>query len=443
MKDISIKNYLKYAVIGLVALVLVGCTSNNQQGTQSNAITLQWWGVFLDTSAVDSLIKDYESQNPGVTIDYANRWPGGQSDLAGKLYEDNLKRVLKENNPVAIPDIFMIPNTSVGNYENYITPAPTSVIDAETVKTAFFPAVVSDFAKDDVVRGLPLWMDTLAVLYNKNMLASLSISAPPQNWVDFKQLALSLTQRSAGQITRAGFAAGTGTNVNFGPELFNLLLLQNGVAMTDTTGNPVFSTDSDALTALNFYKEFAASNGSWNSSFSNDSLAFLQGKAAMIVAPAWRYNDILSFNDKYNLGLSIGVSPIPQLQGQTPPVINWATYFGNVVAKNRPNSGPAWKFITWLTQPEQLRKLNSNLQLTRKFFGILYPRTDMLQDLQSDQYLRIYNAALPTAQSWYMVNGYTAKNAFIKLLDNSNPSQSAISTAENEIQQAIISKGQF
>lgn len=439
------KRLLTIVAIIALTLFITGCTqNNNNEQQQPQDITLQWWGVFLDESVVSSLIKEYEDQNPGVKIDYANRWPGGKSELASSLYKDELNRVLKEGNSVSIPDIFMLENTWVGDYDSYTATAPGDVIDANTVKTAYYPFVAKDFANNDQVKGLPMWADTLAVIYNRNILTSASVSAPPTDWVNFKQLALNLTQRSAGTITRAGFSAGRASNVSSAAEVFNLLLLQNGVTIVNANGQADFSTDSDSVTAANFYKSFeGASVGSWDSTFESDALAFLQGKLAMMVAPSWRYNDILTFNDKYNLGLSIGVAPIPQLQGQTIPVINWATYWGNVVAQNRPNASASWKFLNWLSQPDQMRKLNSNLKLNRKFFGILYPRTDMQQELQTDQYLRVYNAALPTAQTWYMIKGQEVQEAFNKMLDQTSSNQSSISQLENEIQRIMANKGKL
>lgn len=424
---------------------LVGCTpaSNDNNQPQNQEVTLQWWGVFLDEGVVQPLITEYEAAHPNVKIDYANRWPGGQWETSAALYQSELNRVLKENNAVVVPDIFMVDNTWAGNYEPYASPAPASVIDARTVETAFYPAVSSDFVNDTKVYGLPLWMDDLVVVYNKSLLTAASVTTPPANWVDFKTLAIKLTKRDAGTITQAGFAAGVASNVTFGSELLNVLFLQNGVAMTNSLGDAAFSTDTDSVTALEFYKSFAASGGSWDATFTNDALAFMQGKLAMLVTTSWRYADILHFNGKYSLGLNIGVAPLPQLQGQTPPVINWATYWGNMVSLSRPNKTTAWEFVKWLSEPAQLRKLSTNVKSSRSFFGLLYPRTDMQQELASDQYLRTFNAALPLAETWDMVDGLAVRKEFKDLIGKTSISQSSIGDTENAIQRIIAGKGKL
>jgi ABC-type glycerol-3-phosphate transport system substrate-binding protein len=202
---------------------------------------------------------------------------------------------------LAVPDIFMVQKTWAGKYEAYTRSAPSSILTADTVKTAYYPVVAEDFARDDVVRGLPLWIDSLAVIYNKKILATAAASAPPTTWADFKNLALTLTKRSNNQITQAGFAGGKASNVSFAPEMLSLLLMQNGVSILDQSGNPIFSIDSDSVTALDFYQSFAKSSGTWDDDLKNDSLAFLEGDVGMIVAPSWRLYDILKFNDIYDL----------------------------------------------------------------------------------------------------------------------------------------------
>jgi ABC-type glycerol-3-phosphate transport system substrate-binding protein len=424
------------ALFGLgILLILSGCT-NTPSTSSTGAIELQWRGVFWDERVVKPLIDEYQLLNPGVTIKYANRWPGGRSETAAQSYKDDLDRILKAGNTAEIPDIFMIENTWTGSYENYATPAPSAIIDANSVKTNFYPAVSKDFLNGENVMGLPLWMDTLAIIYNKDLLAAQSLAAPPSDLTNFKNKAIQLTTRSSGVITSGGFAAGTSGNVGFAPEFLNLLFLQNGVTMVDSTGNPIFADSEDALTALQYFKSFSAANGSWDASQKFDGIAFLEGKLAMMVTTSWRLNDILSFKDAYALNLNIGVAPMPQIAGQ--PDINWATYWGAMVANNRPNSAAAWKFLAWLTQPEQLRKLRESEVASRRFFGILYPRTDMQSetDIRSDQYLQNFNSELPSATSWYMVNGLEVRKAFQDLID-SNGTQANISQAQTVIREIM------
>ncbi len=414
--------------------------NNNGGGTTTENITLQWWGVFLDSEVVQPLIDEYKQLNPNVTIEYANRWPGGSYAEAELSYKNELNRILNTNDPVALPDIFMINNTWAGDYEAYVSASPT--LDIQTYASTFVDAVVEDFAKTGVVTGLPLWIDTFAVVYNKEMLATEQLNEPPDSWPRFKNAAQALTKTSNNIMTQAGFAAGTTNNTSYWFELALLLLRQNGVAITDENNQPIFSADPDSSDALNFFKSFATTSGNtWNTAFNNESAAFLEGKVAMIIVPSFRLRDIIKYNEEYDLGIDIGIAKLPQIEGQDQPLINWSNYWGNMVSRNRPYAAASWAFLNWLSQPEQQIKLSNNVKNKYGYFGLLYPRKDMLEELRDDQFLSVFNESVPFAQSWNMVKGIEVKSIFKELLDNTTINASAVSRAENQILDLITLKG--
>jgi len=413
-------------------------TTNNQK------VTLQWWGVFLDPTVVKPLIDEYQAQNTNVTIQYADKFPDGEYDSAADQYKSELNRVLKANDAVDIPDIFMVENTWAGDYESFVK--SSNSYDYDTYKSIFYPAAVTDFttASSKSVYGVPLWMDDLAIIYNKDMLKEVAASEPPTDWVNFQSLAQSLTKRQSGKITQAGFAAGAGSNVTYAPEIFNLLMSQNGVQIVDAQGLPTFGADTDSVTALQSYKDYLnTSTGTWNTDLKVDAASFLERKLAMMVTTSYKYREIKTFNESYQLGIDIGVSQFPQLQGQSQQVLNWADYWGAMVASARPNSTAAWAFLKWITQPDQLRKLNKNEGDFNKQFSFLYPRIDMASDYQNDSNLKIFNASLPFAQSWKMYKGADVKKEFLKLIDQSGISQSSIVSTQTAIQSLINNKGKL
>ncbi len=425
----------------LLALLLNNTGSQNNNNTSNQKVVLQWWGVFLDEDVVQPLIDEYQAQNDNVTIEYANQWIAeGNFEDQEEDYRSRLNTLLRSGESEKIPDIFMVHNTWTGDYEKYSRQSTTySYTDFNNV---FYPAIVEDFAKNQTVYGVPLWMDTLSIIYNKDLLENEAVTAPPKTWPEFKDLAVDLTTRSNNSITQAGFAAGTTNNVSFSTQMLYLLFAQNGVQFTDSSNKVIFANDSDSVDALNFYKSFATSSGSWNTSLENDAASFLDKKAAMIIGTSWRYRDLLYFNDTYDIGIDMAIAQIPQLQGQSESLINWADYWGNMVALSRPtaNTTEAWKFLRWLTQPEQLKKLSDNEKNSNKYFGILYPRKDMATELQSDQYLKTFNESLPFAKTWYQVKGIEVRNRMKEAIDG-GASQGTLTSAQDDVQQLINSKG--
>ena len=420
-------------------------TNNNNNTTSGNnqEIVLQWWGVFLDKETVQPLIEEYENDNPNVTIEYANKWPTDNYEEAATGYQTELNRVIESQNVVELPDIFMVQNTWAGDYEAYSQPA-SGVIDIATIQNNFYPAVAKDFANDGLnVYGVPLWMDTFAIVYNKDLLNSINIEEPPENWDRFTNVADALTVFNGNTLQQAGFAAGSVNNTSFFFELSNILLSQNGVVITDDDNSPIFSSDPDSVDALNFLRSFAAgNNATWSADFKNDSSEFLEQDVAMIVAPSWRLREILNLNKQFELGIDIGIAPLPQIEGQSKEFVNWADYWGNMVTLNRPNSSEAWRFLEWMSRPEQLKKLNANVERDQGFFGSLYPRSDMKSELAENTYLSVYNSALPYAETWYMVKGFEIRMLFKEVLTK-NLNASILANLEEDIKAQQVLKGIF
>ena len=408
------RKYTKMLLVVVLSLVLfTGCKKDdqaNQNGDDNNSqdqVTLIWWNMFDSEENVKPLIDAYTSQNSNVVIQYR------QQGVTGGVtsYKNLLDNALSDAETINDPDIFTIENTWVGKYEEYISPAPSDQFNNDYYGD-FYPLVKEDFAKD-VALGVPLYVDSLAVIYNKDKLIEGGYTVPDNDWSEFKNQAKSLTQRgSNNKIVSAGFAAASGNNVQFNFDILSLLMLQNGANLNSPSVLESFSTNSDVIGTFDFYKEFYGANGSWDDEQKLDIAAFLEGRLAMFIAPSWRLNDLLIYNEKYNLDLDIGIAPIPQLTGTDN--IAWGTYWGQTVSKASPNTNEAWKFIKFITEADQLRLLDKTVKDNGRKVGVFFPRLSMSSEISDDQYLRVYTQAMPFAKSWYMKDGYIIENEFNK-----------------------------
>jgi len=409
---------------------------NNNNQTAEN-VTLQWWGVFLDSEVVQPLIDEYQEQNPNVTIQYANKWPGGERNASTVSYQEELNRVLLNNDPVELPDIFMVENTWIGDYEPFAR--SSSSFDINEYSTIFHSAVVSDFASTGSIYGTPMWMDNLSIVYNRDLLSSINLESPPDSWIRFKNASEALTVLNSNNIEQAGFAAGTSENVSFAFELTNLLIAQNGVEFTSSDGLPIFASDASTDEAFAFYNSFSeGSDKTWDETLKNDAAAFLEGDLAMTAATSWRLRDILRFNEDLGAGIDIGVATIPQVEGQPLENMNWATYWGNMVSLNRPYGIESWEFLKWLSEPAQQETLSSNIEQAYGYFGTIYPRRDMQSNLSEDQYLSVYSETLENSQTWSMVNGRYVKNLFLEYIDAGSGN---IESLQDDIAEIIALRG--
>jgi multiple sugar transport system substrate-binding protein len=429
-------NNHKFAKVFLLLVVslflLTGCkkddtTTQNGDGN-NNQVTLIWWNMFDSEENVKPLIDAFTSQNPNVVIQYR------QQGITGGVtsYRNLLDNALTDAESINDPDIFTLENTWVGKYQEYISPAPSNIIGSDYYND-FYPIVKEDFGKVNSL-GVPLYVDALAVIYNKDKLIEGGYTIPDNDWSEFKNQAKSLTQRDTNnKIVSAGFAAASAENVQFNFDILSLLILQNGADLNSPSVLSTFATNSDVEGAFSFYEEFSASNGSWNDEQKLDVAAFLEGKLAMFIAPSWRLNDILIYNEKYNLGLDIGIASVPQLSGTDN--ISWGTYWGQTVSKESPNTDVAWEFVKFIAEADQLRALDQKVKENGRMVGVFYPRISMSSEISDDPYLRVYTQAMPFAKSWDMKDGYIIESEFNNYFKDQgsdlNKIQSAINSTIN------------
>lgn len=421
----------KLLSLGLLFLIstlfLTGCKKtdeNNQQNGQQ--VTLIWWNLFESEENVKPLIDGFKTKYPNVVIQYKQQ---GVSDGV-PAYRNLLDTTLNDQDAINDPDIFTLENTWVKKYSGNITTAPNDVISTEYMSD-FYPVVREDFV-DTSVNAVPMYVDTLAVIYNKDKLIEGGYSVPDNEWSEFKTQAINLTKKdSANKIISAGFAAANGDNVQFNFDIFSLLMLQNGVDLSNPDTFTSLESNSEFNDSVDFYRELGTGL-SWNQDQKLDVAAFLEGRLAMFVAPSWRLNDILIYNEEYNLNLDIGIAPIPQLAGTD--ATYWGTYWGQTVSKNSPNSKIAWEFIKYITEVDQLKTLDATVKENGRKVGIFYPRLSMAADISDDENLKVYAQSMPFAKSWDMYDGFLVESEFNKFFLEGNTD---VKSFQNKISQII------
>ncbi len=426
MKKLKILTLVVLLISGV--LLLSGCkkkeNTNTEGETPNQQVTLIWWNMFESESNVQPLIDAFKAKNPNVVIQYKQQGiEGGVS-----AYRNLLDNALNDQEIINDPDIFTIENTWVGKYEKSISPAPSDVLGTSEMGD-FYPVVQNDFAVNSIL-GVPLYVDTLAVIYNKNKLIEEGYSTPDKDWSEFQQQAFNLTKRnSQNDIISAGLAAATGENTQFNFDIISLLMLQNGADLNNSTVLSSFSTVPEVQDSFDFYKLFSDKTGSWDEDQKLDVASFLEGRLAMFIAPSWRLNDILIYNDQYNLNLDIGIAPLPQLSGTD--TMHWGTYWGQTVAKESPNARIAWEFVKFISEPDQLRLLDKAVKDNGRKVGIFYPRLSMASEISNDTNLKVFVQAIPFAKSWYMKDGYTMEQEFNKAFIEGNIDLKALETTIN------------
>ena len=365
--------YMKKLVyLVLASFILSACTGGGSGVFDAGATSVEVWVVVDSPADYADLIAKYNQQYPNIPVTIKK--------FRLEDYEEELLNALAEDRG---PDIFMVHNTWVRKYLPKIAPLPAQitlpqaistgaikkeiVIRAQTtnsitpldVQNKFVDVVADDVVIDGQIYGLPLFVDSLALYYNRDLLNNAGIAQPPLFWDQYQTASSKLTRVNAqNEIIQAGSALGTANNIENADDILALLMAQNGADMvteTKTAASFTKSTGSSggspAAEALRFYTDFALPQTtaySWNEDQPNNLEAFTSGQLGFFFGYAYHLPIIRS----QTLGkLNFGVSPMLQIQNRPP--VNIANYWVPVVSNKSKNSNAAWSFIQFIAAPAQ------------------------------------------------------------------------------------------
>lgn len=354
----KIKKIFLLALIFSVSINFSGCIF--QDPTPAISVDLEIWGVFDNNEDFADAIRAYGEISPFVgNIQYRK--------FSTDDYKRDLIDALAAGNG---PDILMINNSWIAEFENKVAVAPDNILGEREYRENFVDAAVTDFLNlDGKVLATPLSVDSLALYYNKDIFNANGITSPPRTWDEFVDVSMEITEvNEFGDIMQSGAAMGSVSNINRSTDIINLLLFQNGVQLPTRQNSELNLTRSvesesgqvvsSGANAVEFYTRFANPNAPTYSWSIDESVhysldEFYEGDLGMMINFSWQYETIKSKNSKLNFA----VAPVPQLNLDNP--INVANYWAFAVSKNKEIDNPeitneirvheAWQFLKFLT----------------------------------------------------------------------------------------------
>lgn len=386
-------NKTRFLVIGAVVVFFIGILFlilklifGSKTDPKVVPVKLTYWGLWEEKEIYDEVIKDYQTKYPNVTITYKKM-----------SSNDYLIKLLTQSKNNVGPDIFRFHNTWLPQIQEIVSPLPESVISNADFEKTFYPVHARDLKIDKYYYGIPLEIDGLVLIYNDALFKQAGIDKPPVLWDDLIGSSDSYVNRLTirdpdGNITTAGIALGTSSNIEHFSDIFGFMLLQNALDPNQkNTRAEIWSLLKDlnspnAKTIFQEYVSFSeAPDNVWDENMPNSVSAFIQQKVAMIIAPSWQVLTIKGAN----FDIPVKVAPLPQVPqdpNSKPVSIALASYWVEGVSKYSKNQLEAWKFLKYLSEKETLTKIYAKQKETR-LFGEPYPRVDMADLLIKDPYV--------------------------------------------------------
>lgn len=431
-------------------------------------ISITYWRAWDDTDAFSEIIKNYNAIHPNIQIQYKKfRYDEYENELLNALSEDRG------------PDIFSIPSSWIGKYKKKIEPMPDNITIAYQVVTGsikkevvaeirtkpslsikdlrnnFVDTVYSDVvwqefddkskAMKDRVYGLPLYVDTLAMYYNKDLMNNAGISEPPAYWnKTFQQYVQKLTKLNAkGDIIQSGVALGGGSNIDRAGDILSLLMMQNGATMISDTGQVSFQLNNSVggasnynpgVEATRFYTDFsnqAKEVYSWNDTSDSSFKMFTSNRLAIMFGYSYTLPLIKAAAPKLNFA----IAKMPQIENANHS-LNYANYWVETVSKKSQYKNEAWDFVQFMTSADQALSYLNKVKRPTALRALVSKQ-------ENDIDIGVFVEQVLTAKDWYKgADGAAADKIMNDLIAEAKMSDDkaisdAVNKAATKIQQTI------
>jgi multiple sugar transport system substrate-binding protein len=308
-------------------------------------VSIEYWQYFFQNKQdlVNSLIEDFQKQNPNIEIVHNSTIP----------YEQYQQKLAAAAPAGQGPDVVNLYYGWLGKYtqSGYLQELPSAAFPAATLEKDFFP-VVQGAKLQGKYWGVPTAVRTLALFYNKDLLSAsgLDPNTPPTTWDEFVDTALKTTKRGAsGKLEIAGFGWGPdGQGHQWWREALNR---QNGIPPHTADLKKLNWTDPKAIEAFTWWTDLVTKHKVGEPGFyTDDQTSFKTGHAALHIDGSFRLGALA----KDAPDLNYAIAPLPTHKDKA----TYSSFWVNCVTKRATGARleAATKWLQYLTTPDVMRQ---------------------------------------------------------------------------------------
>lgn len=327
------------ASAAVLALALTGCgradtpagSSTGAAGATVNASatasgSLEVWAMGAEGDALKTVTDKFVAANPGVKVNVTSiPWSSAHDKFVAAASANQL------------PDVAQIGTTWEAEFANQIDPTPSNIDTKKFVEGAQKTTEVKGASL-----GVPWYVETRVVYYNKAVAQKAGVTAEPKTWDEF--LAMAKAMKEKGGATY-GVSLLPGTDGSWQTVL--PLMWSNGGKINSDDAKTWTFDDPKNVEALKYYQSFFT-QGLANKAPVGDTLVadFASGKVPMFISGPWMMagveKDGKMAKDAY------GVFKMPAKATAS-------SFIGGsnlAVFKSTKNRESAWKLVDYLTQTQ-------------------------------------------------------------------------------------------
>ena len=307
--------------------------------SSAQAVEIEYWQYVFETrvNAMDQLISNFEAANPDISVKQVT-FP----------YADYQTKVIAAQAGGNGPDVLQFFYGWLDKFQQggVLQPLDSAVFSTDEIEADFFP-IVSAVKRDGAYYGLPTAVRSLALFYNKKLLAEAGVE-PPTTLDELVDVAIKTTKTDGG-----GNILSEGITLDFAGQDHQwwreTLVRQMGGVPYDADGNVAYDTDA-GLAALNFYTDLQTKHKVGLVGFMDEGqAAFKAGLAAMTIDGTFRLGAFRPITD-----FEWGVIELPANADGVRS--NYASYFANGIGSSATDEkkAAAEKFLAYISSAEAM-----------------------------------------------------------------------------------------
>lgn len=381
---------------------LVGCAPKTNTTSSSNeVVTIEYWEYFYESKVklIDKLIADFEAKNPNIKVVHKN-FP----------YDSYQQKVSAAISAKTGPDIV---NLYYGWLPNYVKakalqPLPESQFPTASIEKDFAP-MISTSKFDGKYYALPIGVRTLGLFWNKDIFKAngLDPEKPPTTLEELVDMAKKCTKRTNGKLEIEGLTFQPSGQLHswYRP----VLMEQFGQKpLSDDNKKVLWNASDNGYKAFEFLVDLAKKDKvGENNFFTDDSTAFINGKAAIHIDGSYRLGTIKAQAPNLNYG----VAPLPTYNGVQK---TFGSYWTNAITVNAKDKklDASIKFLQFLTSKDVMTQWT-------KATGEIGARVEFSNDpeMLKDEKLAPFVKQLPVADSYFYVDEAADRKAVMDAID--------------------------
>jgi multiple sugar transport system substrate-binding protein len=323
---------LRFRWLILLGSALAGLGSVNAPAQQTTVEIVHYFNVQGQLDALNQLQKDFETANPDVKIHFTYV-PFGE--LVSRTLQMAAVRKPPAIAAIDNPDVLRVAEAGI------LKDISADVTNIQ-VWNDLYPgpkAAVTDGSK---VYGVPIGSNSLALYYNKKLLADAGVSTLPETW---EQLTDTASKTTKSPVYGIAFSAVNTEEATWQWEPF---LWSNGGSLKDLTSK-------NAQEALQLWVDWVnkgyASKDVVNWNQGDVPNQFISVRAATMVMGPWQLANVKKS------GVDFGIVTIPVPKAGSKPVVPLGGEVWCVLKGDPKVEQAAIKFVQFAEEPDRLRKI--------------------------------------------------------------------------------------